>query len=50
MCKQIDGCDNPDHLKGKPHNCSLEQIKTCYGHELSHPCLKHKKVIDKKDA
>jgi DNA-binding transcriptional ArsR family regulator len=36
MCK--DCCQQPDHLKGKPAECTPEQIKECHGDEKEHPC------------
>jgi len=35
------GCEHPDKLKGKPGECSPEQIKECHG-EDGHPCEKKK--------
>jgi Mn-dependent DtxR family transcriptional regulator len=37
MCK--DCCQQPDRLKGKPQDCSPEQIKECHGDVKKHPCL-----------
>jgi ArsR family transcriptional regulator len=37
MCK--DCCQQPDRLKGKPGECSPEQIKECHGDEKDHPCV-----------
>jgi len=37
MCK--DCCQQPDRLKGKPQDCSPEQIKECHGEVKKHPCL-----------
>jgi len=31
-------CDHPDRLKGKPGECSPEQIKKCHGKEKEHSC------------
>jgi DNA-binding transcriptional ArsR family regulator len=30
-------CQQPEKLKGKPEECTLEQIKECHG-ETEHPC------------
>ncbi|AEF93226.1 hypothetical protein Desca_0330 [Desulfotomaculum nigrificans CO-1-SRB] len=38
MCKCT--CQQPDKLKGKPGQCSPEQIKECHGSEESHSCEK----------
>lgn len=40
MCK--DCCQHPDLLKGKPGECSPEQIKECHGDEKDHPCVPEK--------
>jgi hypothetical protein len=39
MCK--DGCQYPERLKGKPEECSPEQIKE--GDTKDHPCEKESK-------
>ncbi|WP_167590624.1 hypothetical protein [Oceanidesulfovibrio indonesiensis] len=31
-------CQKPDQLKGKPQECSPEQIKKCHGDDPTHPC------------
>jgi len=36
MCK--DCCQQPIRLKGKPEECSPEQIRECHGDEKEHPC------------
>jgi len=41
MCK--DCCEHPDKLKGKPGECSEEQIKECHGDTKEHPCESEKK-------
>jgi len=44
MCKweSTKGCEHPERLKGKPEECSPEQIKECHGDVEEHPCLKEK--------
>ncbi len=37
MCK--DCCEHPEKIKGKPEDCSEEQIKECHGDFKKHPCL-----------
>jgi DNA-binding transcriptional ArsR family regulator len=37
MCK--DCCQQPDRLKGKPDECTREQIRECHGDEKEHPCV-----------
>jgi ArsR family transcriptional regulator len=34
-------CEHPEKLKGKPGECSPEQIKECHGGK-EHPCEKKK--------
>ncbi len=41
MCK--DGCQRPERLKGKPEECSPDQIKECHGDTKDHPCEKESK-------
>lgn len=36
------GCQHPERLKGKPGECSPEQIKECHGEVVEHPCVKKK--------
>jgi hypothetical protein len=35
-------CKHPERLKGKPGECSPEQIKECHGKVVEHPCVKKK--------
>jgi len=44
MCK--DCCQQPDRLKGKPEECTPEQIRECHGDEKEHPCVKGGKIDD----
>ena len=32
-------CQHPDKLKGKPGECSPEQIRECHGEVVDHPCV-----------
>jgi len=34
-------CQQPEKLKGKPEECTLEQIKECHG-DQEHPCCENK--------
>jgi len=34
-------CQQPEKLKGKPAECTLEQIKECHG-DQEHPCVEEK--------
>ncbi len=40
MCKCC--CEHPEKLKGKPEDCSPEQIKECHGDSGEHPCMTKK--------
>jgi len=35
-------CKKPEKLKGKPEECTSEQIKECHGEEAKHPCVEEK--------
>jgi len=35
-------CTHPERLKGKPGECSPEQIKECHGEAAEHPCVRKK--------
>lgn len=41
MCKSC--CEQPLKLKGKPGECTPQQIKECHGDEKKHPCKEEKK-------
>jgi hypothetical protein len=45
MCdeKKKKGCEKPEKLKGKPGECTPEQIKECHGDGKDHPCEPEKK-------
>lgn len=43
MCTCKTQCQKPEELKGKPEECSPEQIKECHGEILEHPCLNSEK-------
>ena len=36
------GCEHPEKLKGKPEECSPEQIRECHGEVVEHPCVNEK--------
>ena len=38
MCQNTKGCQKPKELKGKPQDCSPEQIRKCHGDPTRHPC------------
>lgn len=38
MNKDENQCEHPEKLKGKPGECSPEQIKECHGNTKEHPC------------
>ena len=35
-------CEHPERLKGKPGECSPQQIRECHGDVKKPPCLKEK--------
>ena len=39
-CREEKGCQKPENLKGKPGDCTAEQIRKCHGDEKEHPCDK----------
>ena len=40
MCAKPDrGCRRPDDLKGKPTECTPEQVRKCHGDIEKHPCV-----------
>ncbi len=45
MCKAC--CQKPEQLKGKPEECTPEQIRACHGDEMTHPCCSKKDENDK---
>jgi len=38
MCHEKAKCEKPKNLKGKPEECSSEQIQECHGDTKGHPC------------
>jgi hypothetical protein len=32
-------CQKPEELKGRPEECSPEQIRKCHGKAEEHPCV-----------
>jgi len=40
MCdEKSQSCQKPEELKGKPQECSPEQIRKCHGDVPEHPCV-----------
>lgn len=37
MCECC-SCEHPDKLKGKPGECSKEQVEECHGEKGNHCC------------
>jgi len=39
MCKveKKESCEHPEKLKGKPEECSPEQIRDCHSQVIEHP-------------
>jgi hypothetical protein len=46
MCEENNCCEKPEELKGKPQDCSPEQIKKCHGFDPDHPCAKEGKTAE----
>lgn len=40
MCEKKQCCEKPENLKGKPEECSPEQIRKCHGTSDEHPCVR----------
>jgi ArsR family transcriptional regulator len=41
MCQPC--CEHPEKLKGKPEECTPEQIRECHGDVKEHPCKEERK-------
>ena len=39
MYEEKKTCQKPEELKGKPEECSPEQIRKCHGEVEDHPCV-----------
>jgi hypothetical protein len=39
MCQPKPTCQKPEQLKGRPEECTPEQVKKCHGAEKTHPCV-----------
>lgn len=51
MCDKNICCQKPEQLKGKPEDCSPEQIRKCHGVTKKHQCVpKGKTCAQKGDA
>jgi hypothetical protein len=44
MCCEKKKCQKPENLKGKPEDCSPEQVRKCHGDSAKHPCAKAAKA------
>ena len=42
MCEKEKCCQKPEQLKGKPQECTPEQIQECHGDSKKHPCVSQK--------
>lgn len=40
MCAARKGCQKPEELKGRPEDCSPEQVRKCHGAVKKHPCVR----------
>jgi len=38
MCEKGKCCQRPKKLKGKPKDCTPQQVKECHGDVQKHPC------------
>jgi hypothetical protein len=34
-----EGCQRPEDLKGRPEDCTAEQVRACHGESSKHRCL-----------
>jgi len=39
MCDGKRRCEKPKALRGKPQDCSPEQVRKCHGSTREHPCV-----------
>ena len=44
MCENGKCCQEPERLKGKPQDCTSEQIEKCHGDNEEHPCEEKEKT------
>jgi len=44
MCEGKERCSKPERLKGRPEDCSPEQIEKCHGSDRAHPCCDNGKA------
>jgi hypothetical protein len=44
MCEKGKCCQKPEQLKGKPQDCSSEQIKECHGDLKEYPCTPRQRM------
>ena len=44
MCEKGNCCQKPEQLKGKPRDCSPDQIKKCHRTHIDHPCVANKNI------
>jgi len=42
MCEKEKCCQKPEQLKGKPQECTPEQVQECHGDVKKHPCEPNK--------
>jgi len=45
MCNGKAKCERPEELKGKPGECSPEQVRKCHGEAKTHPCATGEKKV-----
>ena len=44
MCENGKCCEKSEELKGRPQDCTPEQIEKCHGDVEEHPCAPKKKA------
>ena len=44
MCENGKCCQEPEELKGRPQDCTPEQIEKCHGDIEEHPCEEKEKT------
>ena len=39
------GCQKPENLKGKPQDCTPEQVRKCHSAVKEHPCTSNQNKV-----
>jgi hypothetical protein len=45
-CGEGHCCQKPEELKGKPEECTPEQIRKCHGDVENHPCVEKSEEVE----